>query len=141
MKIYKNNSYVKLELDEFLDLLEEDALDEIIYMIMDLDASGSINGNSIDDYDEDYSDMDEEFITKIYYTDSIDIQELMSIFPDDVEYYSMEDNDEMLNQIIDFPGYIDGVIAGETMMDNLLLTNEDLQVRKIVKRFNHLLDD
>lgn len=150
MKIYKNNSYVKLELDEFLGLLEEDALDEIIYMVQDLDATGSINGEyggdysgALDDYTGDIEDiLNGDYPAVVYYQDGIDITDLMEMFPNDTEFYPVSENDEMFQSMLyDFPGYEDGMIAGETLMDNLLLSNEDLRVRKIVKRFNHLLDD
>lgn len=152
MKIYKNSSYVKLELDEFLGLLEEDALDEIIYMITDLDNSGSINGDDDGDYDDEFLDVLEgyagdisdilmgDFPSVVYYQEGLDLADLMEIFPDDTEFHpvSADFNESMIG---DFPGYESGMVAGESLMDNLLLSNEDLRVRKIVKRFSHLLDE
>lgn len=149
MKIYKNSAYVTLELDEFLGLLEEDALDEIIYMVSDLDASGTISSDddmfqgALDDYDGDIEDiLSGDFPAVVYYQDGVDISDLMDIFPDDTEFHLVSGDDDMLLSMMDeFPGYDDGMIAGESLMDNLLLSNEDLRVRKIVKRFSNLLDD
>lgn len=135
MKIYKNSACVNLELDEFLDLLEEDALDDVIYLVMDLDATGTAVDDEVMD-----GDFDGEFHTKIYHIDDGQIGDILGFLGDNVEYYPVADN-ETLDKIFGVTGSNHGFIDDEFLMDNLMLSNEDLLVQRIVNRFGYLLDD
>lgn len=133
MKIYKNNTGVEMKMEDFLNLLEEDALDEIIDMVLDLEATGSIKGDfdgeqlysigvmNVNDLGLDGGQMDDLFD---YIKDN----------PDSYEVVSEED----------FANLFGGEALGslfmddEDIIDNLMLSNEDLKVKKIVQRFNHI---
>lgn len=138
MKIYKNNSKVELELEEFYDLLEEDALDQVIYMVLDLDETGSINkGPQLPNL---LGDEDGDSITRVYYSEGLEMEELLSMFGDNIEYIGMGTmSEEDLDEVFESSG--GGFINDSTLMDNLLLSNEDLRVRKIVERFSRLLKE
>lgn len=142
MKIYKNNANITLSLDEFLDLLEEDALEDVFIMLMDLDETGSINPNNLYSNDVTY---------EYYYVDSEDFDELLNGLGDIDYMFDEEDmyamSDEELDMVFgvhdsyeDFDE-IDPDYAGEmgSLADELLMSNEDLRIRRIVNRFKHIL--
>lgn len=129
MKIYKNGAKVELDLDEFLDLLEEDALDDVIYLVMDLDSTGSIKNST-----------QEGTYKKIYYSDGMNMEEMLEAIGEDVEHYSLI-SEETLDKIFGGAGAMNGFIDEERLMDTMLLSNEDLRVRRIVDRFFYLLDE
>lgn len=129
MKIYKNDASIELSLEDFLELLEEEALDQIIDMVIDLEASGSING----DYDGE----------NIIYMGSIDlndgdIEDLFDFLDsaENFEIMSEEDLDTIFGS-----GFLPneyGFLDDEDMIDSLMSSNEDLKVRRIVQRFRHI---
>ena len=129
MKIYKNGAKVELDLDEFLDLLEEDALDDVIHLVMDLDSTGSIKNST-----------QEGTYKKIYYSDGMNMEEMLEAIGEDVEHYLLI-SEETLDKIFGGAGAMNGFIDEERLMDTMLLSNEDLRVRRIVDRFFYLLDE
>lgn len=124
MKIVKNNASIELSLDDFLDLLEEEALDDVLSLLEDLDNHGSIsNKNWEDDFeDEDLDIFDEDFF-KNYMSDS-EVYYLGAVTEEEFEELMAE--------------YQDGDDPFESLFDNLTLSNEDLKVKKIAQRFRHI---
>lgn len=118
MKIHKNSASIDLSLDDFLELLEEDALDDILELLTDLDETGVMNPNN------DSTAWEEAF------SDAIGN-------PDDYEiYYLGELDGEEYDELFSNP---DNSLLDE-ILGNLLFSNEDLKVRRIVDRFHHIED-
>lgn len=134
MKIYTGDVGMELTVQSFLDLLEEDALDEAINMVLDLEAaSSSLKGDfdgdvvflgsvDLDDYDGDLTNLFDHITGNIEQYDDMDELDLMEL-------------QEILSS---------GLILGnqymddDELLDNLLLSNEDLRVKRIVERFRHI---
>jgi hypothetical protein len=133
MRIYKGDVGMELTVQSFLDLLEEDALDEAINMVLDLDAASSLSG----DYDGD-----------LIYMGSIDLdgfdgdlENLFDHITDNIEQYDTMDELDLLDlQEILNSGLILGnpFMDDDELLDNILLSNEDLRVKRIVQRFGHI---
>ena len=135
MKIYKGDAAVELTLDNFLDLLEDDALEDVINMVLDLEATGSIKGKDFDgeivylgavDMDDldDYDDIEGLFD---HITDGLENYEIISV--DDFE--NIFGADSLLGAAF---------LDDEDILDNLYLSNEDLRIKRIVQRFRHIED-
>ena len=132
MRIYKGEVGVDLTVEAFLDILEEDVLEELIDMVLDLEATGSIK-----------SDLDGDII----YLGQVDLDDiegsLETLFEDmenNMEFYDAYPEDELLNVFANEPYDIPYFDFEEELMDSLLLSNEDIQVKRIVKRFSHIDD-
>jgi hypothetical protein len=150
MRIYKGEAGVTLTLENFLDLLEEDALEDIIDMVMDLEMTGSITGHSV------MGDFDGEFGDDVVFLGVINLED----FDGDIESLLEDENfgfanvldfltedashfDELTDEDLDLifgPGSSASFISDEELMDNFLCSNEDLKVKRIVQRFHHILD-
>ena len=126
MKIYKNNASVELSLEDFLELLEEDALEEIIEMVIDLDETGSIKG----EYGDDIQFISVENIG--------DIKGLFDFIEDDISYYDTI-SEEDLAEIFGTGSTIGNMFDSDNnIKDNFVLSNEDLKAKRIVERFGHI---
>jgi hypothetical protein len=153
MRIYKGEAGVTLTLENFLDLLEEDALEDIIDMVLDLEATGSINGQSLmGDFDGDLMGDDVVFLGVLDLSDfDGDIEELLNGDSTGLE--------SILDYLVDEPGFFDAMseedfeslfgtestlggsfLSDEDILDNFFASNEDLRVKRIVQRFHHILD-
>jgi hypothetical protein len=152
MRIYKGEAGVDLTLESFLDLLEEDALEDIIDMVLDLEATGSIKGTSfIGDFDGDFDDDVvflgvinlEDFdgdIDSLFEDEGVGFANLFDFLSEEQGYFdnlSEEDLDLIFGPTstlgASFP-------TEEELMENFLCSNEDLKVKRIVQRFRHILD-
>jgi hypothetical protein len=152
MRIYKGEAGVDLTLESFLDLLEEDALEDIIDMVLDLEATGSIKASSLlGDFDGDFDD-EVVFLGVINLDDfDGDIEDLL-----DIENIGLENLFDFLSEE---PGHFDDLteedlnlvfgpgnklgeafFSEEDILDNFFCSNEDLRVKRIVQRFHHILD-
>lgn len=153
MRIYKGEAGVTLTLENFLDLLEEDALEDIIDMVLDLEMTGSITGQSfMGDFDGDILGDDVIFLGVINLEDfDGDIDKLFEDenigFANILDYLTEEQGhfDDLSEEDLDLifgPGSSMGAsfISEEELMDNFLCSNEDLKVKRIVQRFHHILD-
>lgn len=155
MRIYKGEAGVTLTLENFLDLLEDDALEDIIDMVLDLEMTGSITGQSI------MGDFDGDFGEDVVFLGVINLED----FDGDIDSLLEDENFGFANipGIFDFlteqPGHFDELseddlnlifgpgsslgssfMSEEELMDNFLCSNEDLKVKRIVQRFRHILD-
>lgn len=119
MKIHKNSASVDLTLDDFLGLLEEEALDDILELLTDLDETGVMNPSN------DSKAWEEAFEEAIGNPDDYEI------------YYLGELDEEDYDELFSNP---DGPLLDELLLQNLLFSNEDLKVRRIVDRFHHIED-
>lgn len=161
MKIYKGEAGVTLTLENFLDLLEEDALEDIIDMVLDLEMSGSITGQSVmgdfdgdmfgddvvflgvvdlSDFDGDIESLlqDEDFLEKILEQEGVGFTNILDFMSDDPGHFDELSEDDF-NQLSSFLTG-DVFLSDEDLLDNLLCSNEDLKVKRIVQRFHHILD-
>lgn len=140
MKIYKGDAGIEITLDAFLELLEEDAIEEIVDMVVSLEATGSING----DINSMYGDYDGDMI----YLGVLDMDEfdgdvgsLFDHITNNIEHYEVISEGD-LQEFLESAELLE---AGELdiledVMDELLLSNEDLKVKRIVNRFRHIDD-
>jgi hypothetical protein len=132
MKIYKGDVGIDLTVDAFLELLEEDALDEAINMVLDLEATGSIKG----DFDGD-----------IIYMGAIDLDEfdgdisgLFDHITDNIEHYEVI-SEEDFESVFGAQSAMGGAfLSDEDIINNFLFSNEDLRVKRIAQRFRHIDD-
>jgi len=117
MKIFKNKASITLTLEEFLGLLEEDALDDILMLLEDLDETGSIKGDRDGNYDNDYwASMDALIDDEWWYTDEED-EELWA---------SLE------KELAAIFGGMNTIVKDGS--------EEDKKVQKIVERFRYIED-
>lgn len=134
MRIYKGDTGMELTVQAFLDLLEEDALDEAIDMVLELDAAassfeGDFDGDivflgeiNLDNYDGDLTNLFDHITENIEQyddMDELDLADLEEIFAETM----------MLGS---------AYMTDDELLDNLLLSNEDLRVKRIVERFRHI---
>lgn len=135
MRIYKGEVGVDLTVEAFLDILEEDALDEIVDMVMDLEATGSIK--------EFKGDLDGDiiYLGQVNLDDlDNDLSALFENMESNMEFYDAFSEEEMVSMFMDDPYAIPYFDLEEELMDNFLLSNEDIRVKRIVKRFSHIND-
>lgn len=123
MKIYKGDIGVILNVQAFLDLLEEDAVDEVIQMILDIEEQSALMGfDEAEIFHVDMGEIPEDF----------DADKMFEHFFNNLESYEVYSEN----------GY--GALLGdifhteEEVIDNLMLSNEDLRVKRIVQRFRHI---
>jgi hypothetical protein len=132
MKIYKGDVSIDLGLKDFLELLEEDALDEIIDLVVDLEQTGSISPNNTG------------FEAGMYMIDVTDydgnIEDLFDKFAQNPEAYEITSEEDLSNLFGVESMLGQSFASDEDIMDNFLLTNEDLKVKRILKRFGHVND-
>jgi hypothetical protein len=85
MKIYKNNAGIILSLDEFLEFLEEDALEDLLQMLDDAADKGAEFEDMLGDFDGDIMSITGE-----------DLEELEHIFANmsDEDFIYMGEMDE-----------------------------------------------
>lgn len=129
MKIYLNKSKVELTMDEFLELLEKDALDDILDTLEDLEEIGQ-NKLSLKDLDPSLYDTMFRFDSEIHGNlfDMID--------PNNIEVYELNPGEDGL-QMIDLTSdeHID------LIHDILNSSNEDNKVRRLSELFSRTLYD
>lgn len=130
MRIYKGESGVEMSLEGFLDMLEEDAVHEVINMVNDLDRTGSIKG----DFDGDVIYMGEINLND-YDGDISDIFDRLAENSDNYETMSQEDFEEVFGKESSIGG---AFLDDDEILDNFLYSNEDLRVKRIVERFSHI---
>jgi len=140
MKIYKNNASVNLSLDEFLKLLEEDAVEDIIDMVNDLEQTGSVSSGEFDNL---MGDLDGD----VLYMGAINLDdydgELDYLWddiidnPDNYQMISEEDFENLFGKDSTLGKVFN---SDQEILDNFLLSNEDLKVKRIVERFRHIDD-
>jgi hypothetical protein len=124
MRIYKGDVGYELTVQSFLDLLEEDALDELIDSVLELDAHASLKG----DFDGDMIHVVQVDLDEF----DGDLSNLFDHITDNIEHYeviSQDDFDEVFGHQF---------LTEEDIMDNLLFSNEDLRLKRIVERFRHI---
>lgn len=116
-----------MKMEDFLELLEEDALDEIINMVIDLEATGSIAG-----------DLDGDILYGVIDLSDYDgnVDDLLDNLMSDPEYLN-ELSDEEFDKL-----FISGdtFLSEEDMMEHFLLSNEDMRIKRIAERFRHIDD-
>lgn len=136
MKIYKGDAAVEITMENFLTLLEDDALDDLIDMVLDLEETGSIKKSDLDgdivylgtidldDLDEFDGEIDGLFD---HITDGLENYEILSV----EDFENLFGKDSLFGAAFD---------DDEDILDNLLLSNEDLRIKRIVQRFRHIED-
>lgn len=158
MRIYKGGAGVEITLENFLDLLEEDALEDVIDMVLTLEETGSIKGDfnglkAVDldalkgDFDGDVvflgtidlSDFDGDF-ESLFDIQNIGLENLLDYLVDDPDYFEDISEDDLSNLPGPFSTTGSPFLTKEEMMDNFLCSNEDLKVKRIVRRFRHIDD-
>ncbi|UNY39984.1 hypothetical protein KLEB273_gp088 [Bacillus phage vB_BauM_KLEB27-3] len=119
MKIYLNKSKVELTMDEFLELLEKDALDDILDTLEDLEEIGK----NISNFDE----MKNSSLFDMFGPD---------FDPNSIEVYELNPGEDGL-QMIDLTSdeHID------LIHDILNSSNEDNKVRRLSELFSRTLYD
>lgn len=120
MRIYKNNASINMSLDEFLEFLEEEALDDLLHMLEQIDENGSIHG----DFDGDFIHLSGEDFEAT-------LDDIFANMDDDDFIYMSEIDEEMFNALMG---------ADAELLDELLMSNEDIKVRKIVEAFSFIDD-
>lgn len=114
MKLYKNNACINMSLDEFLEFLEEEALDDVLHLLNKLDEEGAM-----------YADFDGD----VAYLDGGENLESIFAGMSDEDFYMETMNEDVFNMIAG---------ASPELLDELLLSNEDIKVREIVKAFSYI---
>jgi hypothetical protein len=124
MRIYKGDVGYELTVQSFLDLLEEDALDELINSVLELDANASFAG----DFDGDMIHVVQVDLDEF----DGDLSNLFDHITDNIEHYEVI-SEEDFEEVFGNP-----FLTEEDIMDNLLFSNEDLRLKRIVDRFRHI---
>jgi hypothetical protein len=124
MRIYKGEAGFELTTQSFLDLLEEDALDELINAVIDLEAADPMQG----DYDGDMIFLGEVDLDGF----DGDLSNLFDHITGNIDHFDIM-SEEGFEDVIG-----NMFLSEEDMMDNMLMSNEDLRVKRIVERFRHI---
>ena len=129
MKIYKGDVGCELTVQAFLDLLEEEALDELIETVLELDAAATM------------SDLDED----VYFMGAVnldqfdgDLSNLFDHITDSSEHYETLSEEDFNNIFGAYSAMGGSFTNDDEIYNNLMLSNEDLKVRRIVNRFRHI---
>ena len=123
MKIYKGDIGVVLTVQSFLDLLEEDAVEEVIQMILDIEEQSELMG---------FGEAEIIPIDLGELPDNFDAESVFEHFFNNLESYEVYPENGLEALLGDV------FSSGEEIMDNLMLSNEDLRVKRIVQRFRHI---
>lgn len=113
MILSKNNACIQMGLDEFLEFLEEETLDDILHTLHQMDEGVSLE-QLAGDFDGDILSFDElnEISNELYELDSMTEAEFLRI----------------LEQ------------ADPDLLDEIMMSNEDIKVRDIVRAFSFIAD-
>ena len=129
MRIYKGDVGIELTIQAFLDLLEEDALEEAINLVLDMDAAHSLK----EDYGGDFT-----YIGSFEINDDT-LEELFEHIIENIENYEDVEEVDLLSMDEAKKNQTnEPLLSEEDLLDNLFLSNEDLRVKRIVKRFGHI---
>lgn len=128
MKIYKGDVGIELTTQAFLDLLEEDALDEAINMVLDLDAAASDLGETM------YMGViiDEDF--------DGDLEGLFDHITNNLENYEVIDEKDFESAFGKQSGLGQAFYSDQDIEDNFRMSAEDLRVKRMFTRFRHIDD-
>jgi hypothetical protein len=120
MKLSKNNACINLSLDEFLEFLEEEALDDVLHLLNQLDQGADLH------------DIAGDFDGDIIHLSGDNLESIFSEMTD-ADFYSLDSmtEEEFLQMISD---------ADPELLDEIMLSNEDIKVRDIVKAFSYIED-
>lgn len=131
MKIYKGDVGIDLSVQAFLDLLEEDALDEAINMVLDLDAAASELG-----------EFGETMHIGVFIDEDFDgnIDGLFDHITNNLEHYEVIEEKDFESAFGKQSGLGQAFYSDEDIENNFTLSFEDLRVKRMVGRFRHIDD-
>lgn len=129
MKIYKGDVGCELTVQAFLDLLEEEALDELIDTVLELEAAGTMG-----DLDGDVYFMGEVSLDKF----DGDLGNIFDHITDSSEHYETLSEEDFNNIFGAYSAMGSSFTNDDEIYNNLMLSNEDLKIRRIVNRFSHI---
>lgn len=112
MRLSKNNACIQIGLDEFLEFLEEDTLDDLLHTLNQLDEGVPLSQIKAD-FDGDLLSLE-------------DFDDMM-----EDEFYALETmtEEEFLRMIES---------ADPELLDEIMMSNEDIKVRNIVRAFSFI---
>lgn len=132
MRIYKGDVGFELTVQSFLDLLEEDALDEIINCVLDLEAEAALHS----DFDGDIVYLGEVDLDNL----DGDLSGLFDHITNNIDHFDVIEEDDY-DTIFGKESALGAMFLDDAdILDNFLLSNEDLRIKRIVKRFRHIDD-